>query len=425
MSRAAWIAVWLSSTVASAQNVTLTQLLDAADKNNLDRRVSAEQSNRARAEFRQAWTGLLPSLTANGSITHNQDPTVINQPDGMGGIKQFVIVPSDQIDGTLRFDLPLIDASRWFRAAASSVAEDSSGQRELLTRDQVKRQVVSGWYSYAAALAVRESAKKSLAVSQAQAKLQEIRLEAGAATELERLRANAELARNLQLVADTENLVALSRRALRTMTFLDPGEVAPLPEDDLRPEAPLEELEARIEELPAVRASDKDILINERLLTAQRLAILPTIGAQFTERLTNATGFSGRNANYNLGLYLNWRIDVPVFQAMQVQQSGLTLAQLQAERTRLLARDQVHNDWQRQRAAVTKVEAARAQVEAAQRAATVARDRYAVGASTQVDVIQAERDLFGAEVGQIQARTDLASARSGLRISAGLPLGGL
>jgi outer membrane protein len=61
-------------------------------------------------------------------------------------------------------------------------------------------------------------------------------------------------------------------------------------------------------------------------------------------------------------------------------------------------------------------------MQAAERAAQVARDRYAAGAATQIDVIQAERDLFGAEVSQTQARTELASARVALKISAGLPL---
>ncbi len=429
MKRALWVLVLAGSTAASAQTVTLAQLLEAADKNNVDRRVSVENRNRADAEFRQAWTGLLPSLSVSAAVIRNERRTTIDVPTltddvppRFGPPVTRVIVPRDQLEGTVRFDVPLIDASRWFRVGASSMAQGGSTERELVTRDQVKRQVVSSWFNFVAALALRDSAKKSLAAAVAQAKLQEIRLGAGAATEIERLRANAERARNLQLVADTENLVAFSRRALRTLTFVDPGDAAPLPEDDLRPEAALEELEARVEGLPSVRASDSDVAVNQRLLTAQRLAILPTVGAQFTERVTNATGFSGAAANYNLGLNLSWRLDLPMFQAMGVQQAGTSLAQLQAERARLIAKDQIHADWQRQRSAVIKVEAARAQVEAVQRAASVARDRYAVGASTQLDVILAERDVFSAESGQIQARTDLAAARAGLRISAGLPI---
>jgi outer membrane protein len=109
---------------------------------------------------------------------------------------------------------------------------------------------------------------------------------------------------------------------------------------------------------------------------------------------------------------------------MSSQDASAGLARLALERVRLQARDQVHSDWQRLNASMIKIEAAAAQVEAAARAAQVARDRYAAGAGTQVDVIQAERDLFSSEVGQIQARTELASARASLRISAGLPLEG-
>ncbi len=416
MKRAGLLVVVLSA-AAFGQNVTLPQLLEAAEKNNIDRRVSVEQRARADAEFRQAWTGLLPSLTVQGAWTHNEIETSITQ-----GPVTIVISPLDQLDGTLRLDLPLIDTTRWMRTAAASAAQDAAIDRDAAGRDQVKRQVVSAWYQYAASLAVRESAKKSLGVAEAQVNLQDIREKAGAATELERLRSLAEKARTLQLVADAENLVAVSRRNLRTLTALDPGDFAQIPEDDLTPPAELGSLEGRADALPAVRAADQDVKAADRFVLAQQLAIVPVVGAQFTERVTNATGFSGKNNQWNAGLYLQWRIDVPLFMGWGVQSANRSAAQLQAERMRLLARDQIHLDWQRQRAAVTKVEAARAQVEAAQRAATVARDRYAAGVSTQVDVIQAERDLFGAEVGQIQARTDLAAARASLLLSAGLPL---
>ena len=125
---------------------------------------------------------------------------------------------------------------------------------------------------------------------------------------------------------------------------------------------------------------------------------------------------------YSLGLNLVWRLDVPTFMNMGSASVGQATAELAVERARLQARDQIHSDWQRLNASLIKIEAAQAQVQAAARAAQVARDRYNAGAGTQVDVIQAERDLFSAEVGQIQARTELASARASLHISAGLPV---
>jgi outer membrane protein len=414
--RALLVAAVLLSGAAHA--ATLKEVLQAAESKNLDRQISAEQRNRAAAEFRQAWAAMLPSLAVQAGWTHNQFPVEIALP-GAGSV---VITPSDQLDGIIRAELPLIDTTRWFRAAASGALLDAAGYRDEAVRDAVVRQVTTTYYGFAAALALRDSAKRSLAVSEAQLKLQTIRQNVGAATELEVMRARAEAQRALQTVADTEALVANSRRALQTLSGLDVGDSASLPADNLAPVGSLEELESRSGELPSVKAAAKDAEAAEKLATAAKLALVPIVTGNFTERVTNATGFAGRAAQYTFGIGLVWRLDAATFYGWGTQDAQTAIARLAVERQRLLSRDQVHTDWQRLGAAVKKVTAAQAQVEAAQRAAQVSRDRYTVGAATQLEVIQAERDLFSAEVNQIQARTELASTHVALRISAGLPL---
>lgn len=402
---------------------TLARFLEAADSANVDRRISIEQRNRAAAEHRQAWTALFPSLTAQASWTHNQYEATANFPNpATGQVTKLVIVPGDQLDGVLRFDLPLIDTGRWFRAMAANESEASAVLREQVTRDLVRRQVVGSYYGYAAALALRESAQKSAGVAEAQAKLMEIRANAGAVTELELLRARSEVQRTKQVVTDTQVLVATSRRTLRTLTGLEPPEALALPADDLKPEADFEALAPRVEQLPAVQAADRDAAAAGKLASASKLALVPSVGAQYTQRFTNATGFQGQAALYNFGVNLSWRLDVPTFMGMQASAAGEQTAVLASERARLTARDQLFSDSQRLQAALSKVESAKVQASVAQRAAQLARDRYAAGAATQLDVITAERDLFTAEVGQIQARTELGTAHAAVRLSAGLPL---
>jgi len=409
--------VALVATGAWAQGVK--DFLDAAEKQNVDRKISIEQRNRAAAEYRQAWTALLPSVSASGGWTHNQYNAEI--PNPATGTK-VVIIPYDQFDAAFRFDLPLIDTGRWFRMFAADKPAESAALREQVTRDAVRRQVVASYYGFAAALALRESAKKSSGVAEAQLKLTEIRANAGTVTELDLLRSKAEVARTKQTVADAESLVATSRRTLRTLSGLEPPMTVAQPEDDMHPEASVEALEGRVEQLPAVLAADRDREAAGKVATSAKLALVPIVSAQFTERLTNATGFAGQAATFNTGINLTWRLDVPTFMGMQAQAANEQSAVLAGERARLQARDQINSDWQRLNAALIKIDAAKAQVEAAQRATQVARDRYAAGAATQVEVIQAERDVFGAEVSQIQARTELATARASLRISAALPL---
>lgn len=449
MTRVMVLGAVVFSQVALAQWAPLKAHLDAAETQNVDRRMAVEQKERAQAEYRAAWTGLLPSLSASGGWTHNQYDAVFSQPavdSGTGLPKacmsdadcgadqtcgasricqvKLTIVPKNQLDAVLRFEVPLINTTVWMRSAAANAAQEAAAQRELSTRDQVRRGVVTGFYSYVGALNVLKAAKKSLAVAEEQARLTDIRYKAGAVTELETLRASAEVARNKQVVADAETLVVNTRQNLTTLSGLAPEPELEMPEDDVRPELGYEDLANRVENLPAVRAADRDAAAAGHFATASRLALVPMVNAQFTERFTNATGFQGSASLYNLGITFAWRLDVPTFQNMSVQSHVEQTARLGAEKVRLIARDTILADWQRFNAALVKIDAARAQVAAAERAAQVARDRYNAGAATQLDLIAAERDLFGASVNLIQARGELAQARLVLRISAGLPLEG-
>jgi outer membrane protein TolC len=413
--------VLAASTAAEAPG-DLKSFLQAADEYNLDHRISLETRERAVWEFHQAWTGLLPALTVSGTWTHNQYESVLPAGTFGPGSPSVSLVLKDQLDGQARIDLPLIDTTRWMRAAAAGSNRQSAAERELAMRDQVRRQVVAAYFAYAGALAVLDSSTRSLAVAEAQLKLADIRSKAGSATELELMRAVAEVQRTRQVVTDTTSMVATSRRTLRTLSGIEPPPGVPLPVTDRRPEPGFAELEQTVEGLPSVRASDFDADATSQGAWATRLALVPLVSAQFTERVSNAAGFTGQPTSFNTGAALTWRLDVPTFMGMAAQGHAESAARLAAEKARLTARDQIHADWQRFNAGLQKVEAAEAQVAAASRAAQVSRDKYAVGAATQLEVITAERDVFSAEVGQIQARTELAGARASLRISAGKPV---
>jgi outer membrane protein TolC len=410
----------LCASWAHAQS--LGQFISASDEKNVDSRLGAVATLKARSEAGQAWGALLPALTANGGWTHNQYPAIVTLPTGATTTQTVTIVPKDQLDATLKAEVPLLDASRWFRTSSSLATADAAEVREDATRDQVHRQVVTAFYLLAGSRSLQASALKSLAVSQAQLEQQRARQAAGTATDLEIFRAKAEVDRNRQLVADAEAQVANAVRSLHTLTGLEPREVPSIGPDDLHEEKGLTELEGRFEGLPSIRAADKDVLAASRNVIAADATLAPTVNAQFSQRFTNATGFQGQSTLWNAGLTFNWRLDVVGLQALRGAAAAEQSAALNAERARQQARDQIHSDWQRVHAALTKVTAAKAQVDSAQRASGLARERNAAGVATQLDVIQSDRDVFSAEVNDIQARFDLASARASLHLSAGLPL---
>jgi outer membrane protein TolC len=408
---------------APAMAQPLAAFLSSADRANLDTRTGVQAREKAQAEFAQAWGGLLPSLTASGGWTHNQYEGVITIPTGATTSNTVTITPLNQLDATFKAEVPLLDASRWLKTAAASSSAEAAERRDESTRESVRRQVVTAFYGYLGARAVLESAQRSLVLAQAQIQVTEARNAAGVANELEVMRGRAEVERNQQLVADAESLVATGARSLETVSGLTPGEVPSLPVDGLEPAPPLEKfMDKGVETRPAVQAADSDVTAASRTTAAASLALVPTVNGQFTQRFTNATGFQGQNALYNAGITFNWRLDVPAVAGLRVVRAGQETALIAAERARRQAADQLHGDWQKTRAAVKKVAAARAQVTAARRASSLAHERNLAGVATQLDVIQSERDLFAAELGDIQASAELASARALLAISAGEPL---
>ncbi|MFO0594432.1 MAG: TolC family protein [Myxococcaceae bacterium] len=406
--------------VAGAQ--PLSAFLDASVQGNVDGRVSATEAARASASFGQAWGALLPALSANGGWTHNQYDAQISLPQSDGTTKTITIVPKDQLDATLKAELPLIDATKWAQVSAASAARDAAEQRVGATRASVQRQVVAAFYGWVAARQTLESARRSLAVSEAQVEFRRSRQAAGVGSELDLTRASAEVERNHQLVAAAGALLANRARTLETLTGLAPKEAPAAVADDGHPPPDLAQLESRLGLLPSVAAAESDATAAGRTQLAATLALVPTVNAQFTQRFTNATGFQNASAQASGGVTFSWRLDLVGVNALRVQAANQDLAVLNAERARRAAADQLHADWQNLEAALIKAKAAGAQVTAARRATELTAERNGAGVATQLDVIQAERDLFAAEVSQVEAAAELATARAQLNLSAGLPL---
>jgi len=197
--------------------------------------------------------------------------------------------------------------------------------------------------------------------------------------------------------------------------------VAPL-SDDLHPEPELETFATGLGRLPAVAAASASTRSAVQEADAQRLALVPSIAGTFTERGTNAPGFSGRDWSYQAALTLTWSFDLTNLADIRAQNAAADAARARELRTLLSAGDAIHREWNTVVAGIARSRSARAGREAAFHAATQARERYRAGTITQLDLLQAQRDAFNAEVSRIQADADLVNARAQLRLSSGQSL---
>ena len=157
-------------------------------------------------------------------------------------------------------------------------------------------------------------------------------------------------------------------------------------------------------------------------MSTKRVFSKPVVAASATERITNASGFSGQTASWQATLSATWRIDYGVVGGIRATNAAAGAAEARRDSSRLAARDRIHDSWQQVRAQIAKSRAARAQAQAAAVAARIAKDRYQGGVGTQLELIQADRDASAAEVARIQADAELVLARTLLRVGAGRPV---
>lgn len=413
----AWGAVTLMPNQAFALQ-PLTEFLRGAKTSNFDAREQAATVEQRAWEARSALGRLLPFFTARGVLQYNQYESAVQLP---GAPTRLVITPELQKDAFFQLDVPLFDLANYHRYGQAEHLERAAA----LQRDQIDSQVISAvtrtYFTYVGAAALTTAAEKSLHSAEDNLEFVQNRAEFGVATTLDVARANASVERARQDVSDATLSKTLTARNLETLTGLRPEVANAAPAQSLEPERPLSEW-LNITDTPTDRVQRelKEAATSGR--KAAHAALLPTLSANAQERLTNATGFSGHGSIYTLQAVLSWRLDYNTYATAKAQNAAETVQAIRTEKTRRGAADAIFEAYQRVDTGIAKSRAARAQADAANQAAALADERYRAGTATQLDVTQAQRDAFLAEVTRVQADADLAYARVQLRAVSGKPL---
>ena len=363
---------------------------------------------------------VLPGVSARGSYGRNQYATSITLP---GSLQPVTITPYNQWSGSATVTVPLVDLANLRRVGSARMSAASSARQLSATGLQVEAQVVQDYFQLVANLALVTASNTALEVSRAGLRLAEAQYKAGTAAVLDVDRARADVEQQVQQVASAELQVALAARALRSASGVTPDISAAIElADDLHPEPDLSIFERSIAGPPAVAAAALNTRAAEEQAQAERLALAPSIAGSFTENATNAPGFVGHNWYYQGAITFTWSLDLTNLGSIRGQDAAVAAARARELRTRLSAADAVHRQWSTVVAGIARSRSARAGRAAADHASALARERYRVGTITQLDLLQAQRDAFNAEVSRIQADADLVNARVQLRLSSGQSL---
>lgn len=413
--------VGLSATQLAGAVEPLGTFVKAARTSAFDAREQQATLDQRTWEAKAALGRLLPSLGARGTFTHNQYKAVLPPNTFPGQTEEIAIQPQNQWDAVFQLDVPLVDLTQHQRYQQAKHFQRAAEAQTESIDSNLDRQVAQSYFTYIGASALVLAAEKSLANSEENLTYVRSRTALGVATELDQERAIANVESAKQDLADANLIVLTAKRNLETLSSLTPGKVEAYPEDDLHHEAPLEDWINR-RDLPSDRVQEELKLAAKSAKKAAQYALLPTLSANAQERISNATGFTGQVASYTLQGVLAWRLDYATYANAHAQKAAADVQRIQAERIRRGAEDLIYDAYNRVETGIIKSESARAQAQAAVKAANLALERYKVGAITQLEVTESQRDAFAAQASRVKADADLALARVLLRAVAGLPI---
>jgi outer membrane protein TolC len=396
----------------------LSTFVENARSYNPDNRVARATSVQRDADVGVALGRFLPSLAATASYTRNQYEVAFNGAT-FGFPGNLLIQPQNQLDANVLLTVPVINVGAWEQKAAAGATRDAAVATEQNTLLDVERRVAQAYYQLVGNEALLLSARHSLDVAQRTADLARDKKRGGTASELDVQRAEADTARAEQDVATADVGVITSRRALASLAGIEPEPVTAFTTDDLHEELPLAGWFQSEASLPSIVSARESVRAAERNVNAADAAWLPTISATAQERFTNATSFAGVSEYYILQAVASWRIDPTLLATSRAQRAAAATARAREDGTRRATEDAIYDAWHQVHANIERSRAARAQLAAASLAFDLARDRYASGVATELDVLTAQQDAFRADVARIQADADLAYARAALRLNAG------
>lgn len=398
----------------------LSTFLKGAEEGGFDAREQRATTVQRSFETQAALGRLLPSLNARGTLTHNQYAAELPPGTFPGQTDPITITPQNQFDATFTLNVPLVDAAQAARYSQAKHLEKAAIAQEEATGTDVSRAVAQAYYTFIGASALVEAAQSSVELAQKNLAFVTSRQELGAATNLDKQRARANVERAHRDLVDARLIATSSARTLQTLSGISPDPVDTYPEDDLRQEAPLSDWLGATD-TPSDRVARELNLAAKSAKRAAAYSLLPTLSASATERLTNATGFAGQASSYVLQAVLNWNLDYGTYASAKAQAAAAEVQKIRVERSRRGVEDSIFDAYHRVEASIAKSASARAEAEASLEAATLSLEGYQAGKITQLEVTQSQRDAFSAQAARIKADADLALARVLLRVAAGKP----
>ncbi|MCS3803307.1 multidrug efflux system outer membrane protein [Chromobacterium alkanivorans] len=398
----------------------LDQLIAEALQHNQDLAVAAARVDEAAAQAGIARAQLLPALNANAGYQRGRTSTATTTPGAplVSDVRNANLTASWELDlwGKLRRGNEAARAD----FAASRFARDSSTLA-------IAAQTAQTYFQLRAYDAQLDIAKRTLQSREESLKLQTKRFKGGLISELDQQQAEAEAASARAKVPQIASALEQTESALGVLLGHSPKQLVAggiqrgqsLDALFAPPEVPAGLSSSLLERRPDIAASEQQLIAANARIGVARAAYFPSIslsGALGSQSLSLDTLFTGPTRTWSFV----GNLAAPVF---NFGQTGYAVDAASARQKQALAQYQktVQSAFKDALDALSGYGAAReiqaaqtTQFQALNKSLRLANLRYDNGYASYLDVLDAQRNSFQAELGLVSAKLDQLNAVVGL-----------
>jgi len=405
---------------------SLAELVDIAEQNNPETRVSWEQARENAAQLGIARSALYPTLAAMASASASRYSLFFGK---------FYRQDVELFPATLNLSYTLIDFgardARIDAAKANLLAADLAFND---THRKVVFDVTQAYYQLLDAKGHEAAAEATLTDARTLQQSLEDRLSRGLATLPDVLEARAATAQAEYELASVQGQETVSRAILASVLGIDASSSFDI--EDISANVPSSVLNEPVQNLvQRALAQRPDLLAQAAQVRAADAGIREARSSYFPRLSLSAdAGHSygiGQQVNepvvhsqiypYTVQLRLSWTLFDGELRENEVARAESDRRKADAELTALIDRieNEISASYARLQTAQRQQEAADALLAAATTSYTAASEAFQSGVRNFIDVTQAQRDLARARTAQTSARTELLTAAADLAFRAG------
>ena len=376
----------------------LQKLVRTAMAQNYDLRAAVARINAARANLGLARSDQFPQVGASANLTETRTG---GRTGGIGGFLLNLFNFELDIWGRLR------QQTKAARAELLASEEDRKAVMTIIVGD-----VATGYFSLLELDRELEIGKRTLATREDSLRLIKLRQQGGVATMLDVRQAEELVYQASQTIPDTERVIAQTENQVSLLLGANPGPITrgwPLLEQETPPSVPAGLPSALLERRPDIRAAEATLEAQGALARAAKAAFFPRIS------LTGLLGFqSDQLSSLFAGPSRAWsfapQITQPIFTAGRLK-SNVKFARAQQELALAQYEQTIRNAFREVSDALIeyrKLKEIRTQQELLVTTlldrSRLAHARYEGGVDTLLNALDADRELFSAELNLAQTR---------------------